>query len=247
MTKKAKILLLGTFHITYSNDKHTSSLKEEGFDRPAEFTYLNKQLAKFKPNKIAVEVSPRNQLRLNDDYKKYGKIPNDKLEFHGEITFIAYELARLQGIEMLHAINAPLEYDYESIEKLAESISSTIYQDFMGNDAQKLVQHMDYLCRNESVLKIHQYLNSDQALDLLITLNADIMTLVNTTGKYEGADMAAAYYQRNLRIFANLNRLQLQPDDRLFILMGASHIAFLKMLINRSPFYELANIEDFLV
>jgi len=54
------------------------------------------------------------------------------------------------------------------------------------------------------------------------------------------------YYQRNLRMYSNLNRIKLNEEDRIFILMGASHTAFFRDFISRSPKYEMVNSFDYL-
>ena len=63
---------------------------------------------------------------------------------------------------------------------------------------------------------------------------------------FEGADEAAKYYQRNLRIYSNLNRIPMTNEDRVFILSGGSHTAFLNEFMKRSPKYEVVNTMDYL-
>ena len=98
------------------------------------------------------------------------------------------------------------------------------------------------LSLNEKLLRI----NHPKVLDLLITANADILTYVGTENGFEGADEAAKYYQRNLRIYSNLNRLKLDNKDRVFILSGGSHTAFLREFMNRDETYEMVNTFDYL-
>ena len=61
-----------------------------------------------------------------------------------------------------------------------------------------------------------------------------------------GADEAAKYYQRNLRMYSNLNRIELNQDDRVFILMGASHTAFFRDFMSRNPKYKMVNTFKYL-
>jgi hypothetical protein len=39
-------------------------------------------------------------------------------------------------------------------------------------------------------------------------------------------------------MFANLNKLDLRPSDRVFLLMGSAHTAFFRDLLHHSPRYE---------
>ena len=62
------------------------------------------------------------------------------------------------------------------------------------------------------------------------------------TKRIYGVDHQMGYnYQRNLRMYSNLNRIELDEKDRAFILMGASHTAFFRDFISRSPKYEMVN------
>lgn len=72
------------------------------------------------------------------------------------------------------------------------------------------------------------------------------MTHISTKGNAEGADEAAKMYHRNLVMYSNFNQIELKEDDRVFILMGATHTAFFDMWLERSPKYELIEIDDYL-
>ena len=99
-------------------------------------------------------------------------------------------------------------------------------------------------------LGLHEKLvlfNHDRFLDFVITVNSDMLTFAGTEGQFEGADEAAKYYQRNLRMFSNLHRVKLSADDRVFILMGASHTAFFRDFISRSPKYKMVNNQELIV
>lgn len=52
-----------------------------------------------------------------------------------------------------------------------------------------------------------------------------------------GADLLAAWYERNIRIFANLHRMGLEPDDRVFVIYGAGHVPTLRQLVADSPYF----------
>ena len=45
-------------------------------------------------------------------------------------------------------------------------------------------------------------------------------------------DNAAKFYHRNMKIYSNLNRIPMTKQDRVFIIMGSAHTAFLREFIN---------------
>ncbi len=93
---------------------------------------------------------------------------------------------------------------------------------------------------------MYRFTNTAQHLDFLFNINADLMTYVNTNGKFEGADVAADCYRRNIRIFANFNRTAISPEDKVLVLYGASHVAFFHDFMKRSHRYNVKDILEFL-
>ena len=73
-----------------------------------------------------------------------------------------------------------------------------------------------------------------------------MLTHAGTEKGFEGADEATKFYQRNLRMYTNLNRIQLNKNDRVFILMGSAHTAFFRDFFSRSPKYKMINTFDYL-
>ena len=66
-----------------------------------------------------------------------------------------------------------------------------------------------------------------------------------TQGQYRGADAVAMdWYDRNLRIFRNIQRLTTSPDDRILVLFGQGHISILKQLFECVPNYKLVKFKD---
>ena len=64
---------------------------------------------------------------------------------------------------------------------------------------------------------------------------------VGGDGDYIGADMRTAWFNRNLRIYSNVQRAVSTPGDRLLLIIGAGHVPILRHLVESSP--ELALVE----
>ncbi len=112
---------------------------------------------------------------------------------------------------------------------IAKDIKNSIDSVFIDNFYTDPMQFYPEVNVDEDTLALLENLkltNRDKYLDFLLTINADILTHVGTKDGFEGADEAAKLYQRNLRMYSNFNRISLDKDDRVFILMGATHTAF---------------------
>ncbi|MEK8197106.1 hypothetical protein [Lysinibacillus sp. FSL M8-0134] len=76
--EKAKVLILGTFHMSEHEGLNSERRQNEIVD-------LVSKLARFKPTKIAVEMVPEESEYCNEKYKQY-KSGVHKLEMNGNIS-----------------------------------------------------------------------------------------------------------------------------------------------------------------
>jgi len=237
-TEKIKVLNFGTFHMGFSTDLNQTKFDQNDEANKRAVHAIAKKLQSFNPTVIVVEVEPKFNAQLQAKYENYLKNPREFIENPSEVELLAFELGRLCGTEKIYGIDHPLSYNYLIARDIENEIDSLFIQKFY-TDPQSYYPTINI---DEDTLDLLEKLiltNDDEYLNFLMTMNADIMTHVGTNGNYEGADEATKYYQRNLRMYSNLNRIKLQKDDRVFILLGASHSAFFRDFISRSPKYEL--------
>lgn len=243
---KIKVLNFGTFHMGYTTDANKTEFDEHNKENRKAVHQIAQQLAAFKPTVLLVENVPERNEVLQTEYEAYLKNPDTVYQETGEIRLLAFELGRLANTKRIYGIDHKMVYNYRIGQTLEENyIDSTLHNQFYKDPLAYYPQvniNMDTLSLSDK-LKLY---NHDQFLDFLITVNADALTFVGSENGFEGADEAARYYQRNLRMFSNLNRIELDEEDRVFILMGASHTAFFRDFISRSPKYEMVNTFDYL-
>ncbi len=244
-SEKIQVLNFGTFHMGFTTDATTTKFNEHDKENQRAVHEIAKKLVDFKPTVIVVETLPKNNAFYQEQYEAYCKDPTMFFKDPTELELLAYELGRLAGTEKIYGIDHKIYYDYRVGENIDNQIDSITYNAYKNNP----FYHTPELQVNRDSLDLLGNLllrNHDQYLDFLITINADILTHAGTEGAFEGADEAAKYYQRNLRMYSNLNRLPLTSEDRVFILMGASHTAFFRDFMSRSPKYEMVNTFDYL-
>ncbi|MDR7130205.1 hypothetical protein J2X69_002553 [Algoriphagus sp. 4150] len=240
------VLNFGTFHMGYTPDASTTEFDEHNEENVRQAHEIARMLAEFKPTVIVVETTPAYQEKLERLYREYLENPEMKFEAPNEIELLAYEVGRLSDTKRIYGIDYKEEYNYMIYRKLENPIDSTTflkYIEMMEEDETK------YLASKGGSLSLRERLamvNNPLYLDFLINVNADMLTYSSTNGNAEGADEAAKYYHRNLVMYSNLNQIELTQEDRVFILMGASHTAFFNEFIKRSPKYNPVNVFDYL-
>ncbi len=233
-----EVLNFGTFHMGYTPDANTVDFDENDKKNQAEVHKIAKMLADFKPTVIIVETTPDYNEKLQEDYQNYLQNPQMKFEKPSEIELLAYEVGRLSKAAKIYGIDHQMGYNYNIGNQIKNKINDDTYERYfalVNTEEEKL--NYD----NLSLLDKLKVDNHPQYLDFLLNVNADVLTYVSTQNNFEGADQAARYYHRNLRMFSNLNQIHFAPGDRVFILMGASHTAFFNDFMRRSPKYKLVD------
>ena len=245
---KIKVLNVATFHFGYTTDANKVDFDEEDRKTQEEIRALSKMLAEFKPTIICIENHPQYDAEINRVYQEYLNDPSQLNTNYGERSMVAFDVARLNNVSQLYGIDSYMDYNYLIGEQIVNTIDSATYRDYMSNPFKNSPElaELDKNFDNLPLLEKLRFYNHPKVLDFNININADNLLYVGTEDNFEGADEAAKFYQRNLRIYSNLNRIPMTKDDRVFILMGAAHASFLRELLERSPKFEMVNTLDYL-
>jgi Family of unknown function (DUF5694) len=244
-----KIFLVGAFHFEYYNadaykvdkSKQVDILSEQ---KQKELKQLLEYIAIFKPTKICIEAHER--WHAMDKYRLYktGKKELTKDE-RQQIAFILMDKFKLDTVYSVDARTIA--------EELPESKDSTVitpYFDaifdnyhFKANDNfTKWEEYETELSLKLTLLDYFKYMNAPKTL--LRGYGAYLLGDFKN-GKYNGADALATYwYDRNLRIFRNIQRITTSPKDRILVLFGSGHIAILDQLLKCSPEYDYIKFND---
>lgn len=232
------VLNFGTFHMGFTSDATSVDFDEHNEKNQQEVHRIAKMLAEFKPTVIIVETPPSYDPKLQKEYQDYLANPKMKFKEPSEIELLAYELGRLSGTKRIYGIDHQMSYNYMIPNEVKNKVNDQTYEKYFALlEAEEVKLNYDKLPLLDK-LKVD---NHPQYLDFLLNVNADVLTYVSTKGNFEGADEAAKYYHRNLRMYSNLNQIELKGNDRVFILMGASHTAFFNDFMKRSPKYKLVD------
>jgi hypothetical protein len=251
---KIKVLNFGTFHFGYTSDANNTVFDEESKEVQKEIREISKMIAKFRPTIICVENLPELNEQLNELYQQFLKNPSELITKEGEISMIAFDVARINNIQQLYGIDNHMGYNYsvgdfiENSPDLENAIDPETYLQLTNNPFKEYpeIAARDKNYDKLSLLHKLRLLNEPIYLDYSINTNADKLLYVGIENGFEGADNAAIFYHRNMKIYSNLNRIKMKKSDRVFILMGNAHTAFLREFIKRSPKFEMVETLEYL-
>ncbi len=165
-----------------------------------------------------------------------------------EIQQIGFKLVERFNLDTLYGVDAKTIMEEMSLSK--DSLTFKPYLDSIFADYQfranenyiKLFEHESELTLKTNLLDYFKYINSAKRLerDYGAYLLGDFKN-----GKYAGADALAMYwYDRNLRIFRNIQKITTSQKDRILVLFGAGHIAILDQLLRCSPEYNYIRFNE---
>ncbi len=245
---KTKVLFVGTFHMDYPNLDAYKTNESDKIDvlkepKKSEMTALINYIKKFKPTKIAIEAYPEwdatGKLRA---YNK-GEYRNER----DERFQIAIRLASEMKLDTIYSIDN--DGVLEELSKLDTTYFNKMEEgfDFQSNDSMTARYHQfyaydDQLIKKMDMLSYFKYLNSKEIhrLGHGAYLVGDFKL-----GEFRGADVTALYwYDRNLRIFRNLQRITAGPEDRILMLFGNGHGSIIRQLLEASPEYQFVEFDS---
>jgi hypothetical protein len=251
---KIKVLNIGSFHFGTTSDATKVDFDENDLSNQQEIKTISKLIARFKPTIICLEFLPENEHEINQAYQAFLDHPSQLDSTYGELSMIGFDVARLSGLEKVYGIDNHMGYNYslgdfiESSPKLENSVDPQTYLE-LTNEPFKHHPEIGELDSRFDELSLIEKLNLTNhpiMLDYSLNTNADKLLYVAIDNGFEGAEQAAQFYLRNMKIYSNLNRIKMTKNDRVLILMGSAHTAMLREFIQRSPKFELVDTLEYL-
>lgn len=252
--QKTEVLTLGTFHFAFYNRDVAKIAKKDQINVLSpkyqdEIEQIVEKIAKFKPTIIAIEVDPKYQKRVDSMYNEY---LNGTYELgRSEDQQIGFRLAKQMGIKKLHCVNDWGVYPKE-IDAFLNGKDSTAQKDFFNyfyhNPDSLLRYDRKNVFKSEGILK--ELINCNKSENLTNSLGnylIGVFKYETPDNEFFGVDFTTGWwFNRNLRIYKNIQKIQTTPSDRILVIYGCGHMNILNPLFEASPEYELKDVTDYL-
>ncbi|CAM4280102.1 DUF5694 domain-containing protein [Gillisia limnaea] len=246
--ERTKILVVGTIHLDYPNLDAAKTDKKDQIDvleesKQKEVTELVNYIKQFKPTKVVIEAWDNfNATEKLREYKK-GKFRDERSERYQLGIRIASEL----NLDTLYAIDAnPM---VEDLQELDSTYTENLFKgfDFKSDDPLWEITNEWYktigkLPTEMNLLSYYKYINSREhhKYEFGAYLVGDFK-LENE----RGADILSVWwYNRNLRIFRKIQKINNGTDDRILVIYGNGHAAILRQLFDSSPEYDFIEFDS---
>ena len=247
--KSAKIMILGTYHM---DNPGLDAINTNADDvllpkRQSEIVELIEKLARFNPTKIVIEAPFDAKANWDNAYKKY--VAGEFKLGRNEIYQIGFRLAKRLNHQSIYPVDYPmlmsgLRYDEVDFSKSKPNPPAA------GNETKatpQVLSEEDKLLRRSTITEIHRYMNNEEKFskshgeNYLLNIAPDDKFAI-----YERADQVSNWYKRELRIFANINRVTEFPHDRILVLIGSGHLKIQRDFALDAPQFCLIDAELYL-
>jgi len=248
---QTQIMTLGVFHFAYPNldavktdEKDQISVLDEPYQ--SEIIAIAKALKDFNPTIIAVESTPDNQSLLDSLLGLYQQ--GLRTLRRNETEQLGFRLVKDLGLEKVWCVDDPGRH-YPNIEEIFSDRNrlenfERYYQENQSSeylpplpdtrissiiDALYVMNRPEYLRERLSVYLLHPFKYEEKE------------------GDFTGVDFETGrWYNRNLRIFRNIQRIPQNHTDRILLIVGAEHLNLLNIFFDASREYELVSPLPFL-
>jgi len=252
---RAELLFLGVFHF---DDKGLDTYKPKfkvdvlAPHQQRELDGLVGQLAAFRPTKIAVEARSADQPRLDSLYAAY--VSSTAQLGPNEIYQVGFRLAKRLGLPKVFAVDAEARSymtDDQARSKLdslgvsMDALMARIRDDPWTRRYQQLYARDDSLKTVRPLAEHLLYLNSAERIRVGHGAYLIGSFKFGRDLQYLGPDDGTSWYNRNLRIFSNLQALTSGPNERILLIIGAGHVPILRFLAQSSPEHRLREVSEF--
>jgi len=244
-----EILLLGSFHFLQSNIDFYS------VDIQRQLQSLVEKLKVFYPDKIAVEASALSQNYIDisydklclSDFQNYDTIKKANLgqiKIYGQLMPITYDNEAIQiGYRLGKILHHQRIFAIDDDSQL-EMIDTDSLDDTQKDKLDKLYHQINAFPENTSIIDLLKFHNTNE-WSCKNHLSYLILNSINSGIAYEGAVYVSKWYERNLKIFANIQKL-CNSSKRLFVIYGAGHLHVLRELINACDDMKLVDVYEYI-
>ncbi|HSL88385.1 MAG TPA: DUF5694 domain-containing protein [Ignavibacteriaceae bacterium] len=243
---QTKIMTLGVFHFAYPNldavktdDKDKISVLEEPYQ--SEIIAISVAISDFNPTIIAVEWTPDNQPVIDSLYLQYKA---DRFVLgKNEIHQLGFRIGKHLNLDKIYCVDDWGRH-YENIEAIFnDSVRLSKFEDYylhsrdtiygLSVSAGKVTSIIDELYK----INRPEYIKERLSGYLLHPFKYE-----EQPGDFTGVDFESGrWYNRNLRIFRNIQRIPYNSEDRILLIIGSEHLNLLNLFFDTSREFELVS------
>ena len=241
-----KIMTLGVFHFAYHNldvvkteKKNQISVLDEPYR--SEIIAISKAIEEYNPTIIAIEVTPDRQHQIDSLFLLY---KSDKLILgKNETDQLAFRLGKDLNLNKIHCVNDFGKHYDNILSIFNDSIRSLRFEDYFLKSRDAIYGKPPTGKKVTGIINELYEINKPDAIrESLAIYLLNPFKYEEEPGDFTGVDFETGrWFNRNLRIFRNIQRIPHTDDDRILLIIGAGHLNLLNIFFDVSNEFELVS------
>lgn len=245
-----EVMVLGTYHfgnpgLDLNNIKADSVLTPE---RQRQLAAVAKAIAEWHPTRVMVEQQSKAPDLAVGDYPAFSDamLASDA----NEIVQIGYRIAHLAGLKTVNGIDEqpkaaePDYFPFDKVQSAAKTFGQVAFLEATNVPVAKEIGKFEALQKTDTVAQLLTWFNTPGRAVTGMTSYYSILTIGDFDNQ-AGADLNAAWYLRNAKIFGKLMHIA-RPGDRILVIYGSGHGYWLRHFANETPGYRNVDVLPYL-
>lgn len=251
--KPREVLLIGTFHY---NNPGADVVKTKSFNILAEesqneLAYISSRISEYNPTKIFVEWPFDEQNELDSLYNMFKEdkyFTNDSLpDFYlkNEIFQLAFRIAKASQSEKVYGIDYYTSFPFEEVMQDIENANQTeLMSKIQDGIARFTIDFDNKIEAGTSLTELTYYLNSPEIREFSNHFHNNLMLLAGDKDDFSGPLLTSEWFKRNIYMWALIQKNIEDTDERVMVLVGASHAAMIELLINENHDWKVKELKE---
>ena len=243
---QTKIMTLGVFHFAFPNldvvkteEKDKISVLDEPFQ--SQIKSICKAIEEYNPTIIAIELTPDQQPIIDSLYSLY---KSDKFNLKkSESSQLGFRIGKQLNLDKVYCVDDRGRH-YENINELFnDKTRMSKFEDYYLNSRDTVY---DLPVSNNKISNIIDALyeanNPERIKERLASYLLHPFKYEENAGDFTGVDFETGrWYNRNLRIFRNIQRISNGGQERILLIIGSEHLNLLNLFFDTSREFELVS------
>jgi len=251
---KVEVMTLGSFHFNFPNLDATQTNKSDQIDvldpgYQKEIEVIVDRISAFRPTIIVIERQPSRQHYTDSVFNSY--ISGNYQLKREEEEQIGFRVAKRLGVKMLYCVDEWGEFTnrLNGIVFGKDSVEGEKFENYFANNPDSDKNFiLKPIFKTHGILAALREANDEQ--NIKKSLGNYLIGLFKYESRdhdFTGVDFETGrWFNRNLRIFRNIQRIQTVASDRVLVIYGAGHLNLLNYFFDCSPEYSRVRTNDYL-
>lgn len=253
-SKIKEVLLIGTFHY---NNPGADIAKTKSFNILSEASQLELQkisssIKDFNPSKIFVEWPYNEQKELDSLYQLYlnGQyFANEGLsDFYlkNEIFQLAFRVAKENNHKKVFAIDyTKTSFPFDEVMADVVNNDQTELETKISKAIYRFTEEFDSKIESgASLTELTMFLNKPEMRAFSNHFHNELMLMAGGKNDFSGPFLTSEWFKRNLYMWSFVIKQTKKSDEKIMILVGASHAAMFDMFIRENPLWKVKELKD---